>query len=152
MYTNSYPPLPPAAYPSQFSQMMQSTPQNIQPQHTSFNGMVPHQPPYEPTPQLPLQQMQYHPLPTGSTYPPQQGHYPQQIVRMSSTSEDESDDTQAINNISWQQTTSKKRKKISRKTVTQADNKIITNNRYSILTVEENKCQNTELCGCIRCQ
>lgn len=144
MYTNSYPPLPPAAYPNQFSQMMQSTPQIIQPQHTSLNGTVPHQPPYEPTPQLPLQQMQYHPLPTGSTYPPQQGHYPQQIVRMSSTSEDESDDTQAINNISWQQTTSKKRKKISRKTVTQADNKIITNNRYSILTVEENKCQNTD--------
>ena len=88
--------------------------------------------------------MQYQPLPTVATNAPQQGHNPQQIVRISSTSEDETDDTQANNNISWQQTTSKKRKKITRKAAIQEDNKIPTNNRYSILTVEENKSQNAD--------
>lgn len=144
MYSNSYPPLPPAAYPNQFSQLIQQAPQTIHPQHESFNGMASYQPHGDATPQFPGQHTQYHPLPTASTYPPQRGYYPQQNVRMSSTSEEEPDDIQANNTISWQQTTSKKRKKVTRKAATQEDNTIATNNRYSILTVEESKCHNTE--------
>jgi hypothetical protein len=140
MYGNSFPPLPPAACPNSFSQMIQNTKHTIQPHYMSYNGTVSHQPTHEVVTQPPVQHTQYQLLPKTSTYPPQQGHQPQQIMRMSSTSEDEPD----ANTIPWQQATSTKRKKISRKKTVQADNKITTNNRYSILTVEGNNRRDTD--------
>jgi hypothetical protein len=116
----------------------------MQPQHMSY-GMVSHQSPYEATSHPPMQQTQHHILTNTSTYPPLLGCHTQQIIRMSSTSEEESDDMQATNIIPWQQATSTKRKKITRKANIQEVNLIPTNNRYSILTVEENNHQDTEI-------
>lgn len=145
MYMQSFPPITPVAYPNNFSPMMQNTQQTIQPQQMSYNGMiVPQQSAYEVVPQVPLQQIQFQSLPSTSSNPPHLGYHPQQIVRMTSTSEEEIDETQGTNNIPWQQVKSTKRKKITRIANNNGTKKITTNNKFSALTVEGNNQQDTD--------